>query len=125
MREVTGGAGVAAVYDGFGATTFQEGLRALAPTGSMILYGAASGNPEPLELYSLATAGSLYVQRPTLQTYARTPELLSARAELLFGMVADGSLHVRIGGRYPLEDARRAHEDLESRSTTGKLLLVP
>jgi NADPH2:quinone reductase len=116
---------VAAVYDGIGATTFRDGLRAIAPTGRMILYGAASGQPEPLELGLLASSGSLYVQRPTLQTYARTPELFARRAELLFELIASGALEVRIGGRYPLEQARQAHTDLEARLSTGKLLLYP
>ena len=125
VREITGGEGVAAVYDGIGASTFRDGLAALAPLGKMILYGAASGQPEPLELQQLATAGSLYVQRPTLQTYARTPELLASRAQQLFALIGSGELDVRIGGRYPLEQARQAHEDLEGRRSTGKLLLLP
>ncbi|HZU39929.1 MAG TPA: quinone oxidoreductase [Solirubrobacteraceae bacterium] len=124
-RDISGGEGVAAVYDGVGRATFLEGLKALRPTGRMILYGAASGQPEPLELSWLAPAGSLYVQRPTLATYARTPELLRARAAEVLGLVADGRLEVRIGARYPLSEARRAHEDLEARRTTGKLLLIP
>jgi NADPH2:quinone reductase len=125
VREITGGEGAAAVYDGVGRATFLEGLEALRPMGRMILYGAASGQPDPLELATLAPAGSLYVQRPTLNTYVRTPELLRERARALFELIAAGSLEVRIGGRYPLADARRAHEDLEARRTTGKLLLVP
>jgi NADPH:quinone reductase len=124
-REVTGGEGVAAVYDGVGQATFDEGLKALRPTGKMILYGAASGQPDPLNLAVLAPAGSLYVQRPTLQTYTRTPELLRERASALFELIASGKLDVRIGSRYPLEQARQAHEDLEARKTTGKLLLIP
>ena len=124
-RELTGGEGAAAVYDGVGRTTFDEGLRALRPLGSMILYGASSGEPEPVDVRRLAAGGSLYVQRPTLQTYTRTPELLQARAAALFELIADGRLDVRIGGRYPLADARRAHEDLAARRTTGKLLLIP
>jgi NADPH2:quinone reductase len=124
-REITGGEGVAAVYDGVGQATFSEGLKALMPTGRMILYGAASGQPDPLNLAVLAPAGSLYVQRPTLQTYTRTPELLRERASALFELIADGKLDVRIGARYPLEEARQAHEDLEARKTTGKLLLIP
>ncbi|MGN6869735.1 MAG: quinone oxidoreductase family protein [Solirubrobacteraceae bacterium] len=124
-REITGGQGVAAVYDGVGQATFSEGLKALRPTGRMILYGAASGQPDPLNLAVLAPAGSLYVQRPTLQTYTRTPELLRDRAAALFELIADGKLDVRIGARYPLEQARQAHEDLEARKTTGKLLLIP
>ncbi|HUA44676.1 MAG TPA: quinone oxidoreductase [Solirubrobacteraceae bacterium] len=125
VKEITGGEGVAAVYDGVGKTTFLEGFRAIRPTGRMILYGAASGQPDPLNTASLAPAGSLYVQRPTLQTYTRTPELLRDRAGELFAHIERGELNVRIGGRYPLEQARQAHEDLEARKTTGKLLLIP
>jgi NADPH2:quinone reductase len=124
-REISGGDGVAVIYDGIGRTTFAEGLDALRPTGSMILYGAASGAPEPLDLATLAAKGSLYVQRPTVKTYARTPELLQARARQVLDLVADGTLDVRIGATYRLADARRAHEDLEARRTTGKLLLLP
>jgi len=124
-RRITGGEGAVAVYDGVGKTTFLEGLKALAPTGRMILYGAASGQPDPLPLAMLAPAGSLYVQRPTLQTYTRTPELLRERARALFELIETGALDIRIGARYPLEQARQAHEDLEARKTTGKLLLIP
>jgi NADPH2:quinone reductase len=91
----------------------------------MILYGAASGQPDPLVVQSLAGAGSLYVQRPTLATYARTTELLRELAGPVLALVAEGTLDVRIGHRYPLDEARQAHEDLEARRTTGKLLLLP
>jgi NADPH:quinone reductase len=124
-REISGGEGVAVVYDGIGRTTFAEGLDTLRPTGSMILYGAASGAPEPLELQTLAAKGSLYVQRPTVKSYIRTPEQLQTRARQVLDLVARGRLDVRIGATYPLADARRAHEDLEARRTTGKLLLLP
>ena len=79
-REISGGDGAAAVYDGIGKATFLDGFRALRPYGRMILYGNASGQTDPLNVASLAPAGSLYVQRPTLQTYTRTPELLRERA---------------------------------------------
>jgi NADPH:quinone reductase len=125
VRELSGGQGAAVVYDGVGRTTFAAGLTALRPTGRMILFGAASGQPEPLELQQLAAHGSLYVQRPTLATYTRTPQLLRRLAGAVLDLVAAGRLDVRIGERYPLADARRAHEDLEGRRTTGKLLLVP
>jgi NADPH:quinone reductase len=114
-----------AVYDGVGKATFAAGLDALAPTGRMILYGAASGEPDPIDARVLAAKGSLYVQRPTLATYTRTAELFQERAAALFALIASGDLRVRIGARYPLADARRAHEDLEARRTTGKLLLIP
>ena len=125
VKEITGGEGAMAVYDGVGKTTFLEGLRRCAPTGRMILYGAASGQPDPLRVSMLAPAGSLYVQRPTLQTYTRTPELLRGRAAELFELIESGALDVKIGARYPLDQARQAHEDLEARRTTGKLLLIP
>jgi NADPH2:quinone reductase len=124
VRELTDGAGVAAIYDGVGKTTFLEGFDALGPAGRLINYGAASGRPDPLDL-SVLNAGSFFVQRPTLGTYVRTPEMLHARATALFDLIAAGKLDVRIGERYPLSDARRALEDLEARRTTGKLLLVP
>jgi NADPH2:quinone reductase len=115
----------AAVYDGVGRTTFERSLKALQPTGRLILYGASSGEPDPIDARVLSANGSLYVQRPTLATYTRTPELLRERAAAVFSLIADGRLDVRIGHRYPLAEARRAHEDLEARRTTGKLLLIP
>jgi NADPH2:quinone reductase len=124
VKEISG-EGAAAVYDGVGKATFLEGLDALRPFGRMILYGAASGQPDPLEVATLAPKGSLYVQRPTLMTYARTPELLRERAGEVCALIAEGKLHVRIGARYPLDQATQAHEDLEARRTTGKLLLIP
>ena len=124
VREITGGEGAAVVYDGVGRTTFDAGLKALRPTGSMILYGAASGQPEPLTLQSLATHGSLYVQRPTVKTYVRTAGMLQERARRVLDLVSAGRLEIRIGARYSLREARKAHEDLEARRTTGKLLLT-
>lgn len=123
--EQAGELDVAAVYDGVGRTTFAAGLDALRPTGRMILYGGASGEPDPLDARLLAAKGSLYLQRPTLATYTRTPALHRERAAAVFDLIARGDLHVRIGARYPLAEARRAHEDLEERRTVGKLLLVP
>lgn len=124
-REITGGQGVAAVYDGVGKTTFYEGLKAIRPFGRMILYGAASGQPDPLPVQSLAGLGSLYVQRPTIQTYTRTSKMLRERAAAVFELIKRGSLDIRVGARYPLREARQAHIDLEARKTTGKVLLVP
>jgi NADPH2:quinone reductase len=124
-RDIAGGEGVAVVYDGIGRTTFADGLTALRPTGSMIIYGVASGTPEPIEIGTLAARGSLYVQRPTIKTYLRTTELLQSRARQVLDLVARGQLDVRIGARYPLDEARQAHEDLEGRRTTGKVLLLP
>lgn len=124
-REITGGEGVAAVYDGIGRATFEESLKAIRPLGRMILYGAASGQPEPFALQRLAGLGSLYVQRPTIQTYTRTPTLLREHATRVFELIKDGKLDVLIGARYPLAEARQAHVDLQARKTTGKILLLP
>ena len=124
-RQMAGDEGVAAVYDGVGKTTFYEGLLAIRPFGRMIVYGASSGQPDPLTVALLANHGSLYVQRPTIQTYTRTPELLRERARRVFELVEHGKLQVRIGARYPLAEARQAHVDLQARKTSGKLLLVP
>lgn len=123
--ELTGGQGVAAVYDGIGQATFDEGLAALRPRGRMVLYGAASGPPPPLDIARLNVGGSLYLTRPSLKDYTASREELLERAQDLFGWIAAGRLDVRIGARYALEDARRAQEDLAGRGTTGKLLLLP
>ncbi|HZO62440.1 MAG TPA: quinone oxidoreductase [Gaiellaceae bacterium] len=113
----------AVVYDGVGAATFDRSLAALAPRGMLVLYGAASGPVPPFEIMRL-NAGSTFLTRPTLVHYVATREDLLQRAGDVYGRVADGSLDVRIGATYPLEEARRAQEDLESRGTTGKLLLT-
>ena len=122
VMELTDGEGVAAAYDGVGKTTFDGSLASLRTRGMLALYGAASGQPEPLDLTRLAPK-SLFVTRPGLPRYIATPEELAWRAGDVLGWVADGTLQVRIGRVYPLADARRAQEDLEARRTTGKLLL--
>ena len=124
-REVTGGAGVAAVYDGIGQATFEASLSALRVRGYMVLYGAASGPVPPFDLQRLNPAGSLFVTRPTLGHYMATREELLWRAGDLFRWISEDRLAVRVGGRYPLEQAAQAQADLASRGTTGKLLLLP
>lgn len=124
-RELTDGAGVAAVYDGVGKTTFDGSLAALRRRGTLALFGAASGPVPPVDPQRLNTAGSVYLTRPTLKHFIADREELDWRASELFAAVAEGVLDVRIGGRYPLSDAARAHEDLQARRTTGKLLLLP
>ena len=113
----------AVVYDGVGESTFDRSLAALLPRGMLVLYGAASGPVPPFEIMRL-NAGSTFLTRPTLVHYVASREDLLQRSGDVYAWIADGSLDVRIGGTYPLEDARRAQEDLESRRTTGKLLLV-
>ena len=125
VRRLTGGEGVAVVYDGVGAPTFDGSLASLRRRGMMVLYGAAGGRVEPVDPQRLNTAGSLFLTRPTLYHYTHTREELLERATAVYGWVASGDLRVHIGHRYDVADARVAHEDLEARRTTGKLLLIP
>jgi NADPH2:quinone reductase len=124
VRELTDGDGVAAVYDGVGRDTFDASLDSLRRRGTLVLYGYASGKPEPFDVNRLQ-AGSFSLTRPTLGHFIASREELLERASYILDRVGDGSLDVRIGHRYPLAEARRAHEDLQGRRTTGKLLLVP
>lgn len=125
VQRLTDGAGVQVVYDGVGASTFDAGLEVLAPRGMMVLFGGASGPVPPLDPQVLNQQGSLFLTRPTLANYIAEREELLQRAGDILGAVAQGRLDVRIGGRYPLAEAARAHEDLAAGGTTGKLLLVP
>jgi NADPH2:quinone reductase len=124
-RELSGRSGVAVVYDGIGQATFEQSLAALRPRGHMVLYGAASGQVPPVDPQKLHAGGSLYLTRPGLPHYIATRHELLSRAAEVFGWIADRRLDVRIGAKYPLEEARRAQEDLAARKTTGKVLLIP
>ena len=124
VRELTDGAGVAAVYDGVGSATFDGSLASLRRRGTMVLFGASSGAVPPFDPLRLMK-GSLFLTRPTIDDFVETrPELLRRAGEVL-GWLAGGKLDVRIGATYPLADAPQAHEDLAGRRTTGKLLLLP
>lgn len=125
VRELTDGEGVAVVYDGVGKSTFDESLRALRVRGEMVLFGGASGQVPPFDLQRLNAGGSLSVTRPSLGDFLRTPEERAWRYRELFDALTAGDLEVRIGARFPLAEARRAHEALEGRATTGKVLLEP
>jgi NADPH2:quinone reductase len=125
VDEATESAGAHVVYDGVGQDTFDDSLAALRPRGMMVLYGAASGPVPPLDPQRLNSGGSLFLTRPTLVHYLADPAELRWRASEVFGWIAKGELDVRIGGTYPLAEAARAQEDLASRHTTGKLLLLP
>jgi NADPH:quinone reductase len=125
VKQLTGGNGVAAVYDGVGGATFDASLASLRARGVLVVYGTSSGPTPPLEIPRLNSGGSLYVTRPTVVHYTATRDELRARTDEVFGWVASGQVRVSIGGRYPLAEAARAHQDLESRRTTGKLLLLP
>jgi NADPH2:quinone reductase len=124
-RRFTDGRGVDVVYDGVGATTFDQSLDALRPRGLMALYGAASGAVPPFDPQILNRKGSLFLTRPTMAHYIATRAELLARTDEIFGWIAAGKLDVRVGARYPLDQAGQAHTDLQARRTTGKLLLVP
>ncbi|MEV6226285.1 quinone oxidoreductase [Saccharopolyspora shandongensis] len=125
VADLTDGRGVDVVYDGVGKTTFDASLASLRPRGMLALFGASSGPVPPVDPQRLNAAGSVFLTRPSLAHHILTREELDWRAEELFAWIAAGTLKIRIGGTYPLPDARRAHEDLEGRRTTGKLLLLP
>ena len=125
VRELTGGEGVAAVYDGVGKSTFDASLASLRIRGTLAVFGGASGQVPPFDLQRLNSGGSLFVTRPTLVHHLRTRQELLTRAGAVLDGLALGSLRVEIGGRYPLAEAARAYDDLENRLSTGKLLLVP
>jgi NADPH:quinone reductase len=125
VRRLTGGEGVAAVYDGVGANTFDASLASLRPRGMLALFGASSGPVPPFDLQRLNAGGSLFLTRPSLGHHTATRDELTWRAGEVFDAIGRKELTIRIGGRYPLADARRAHEDLQGRRTTGKLVLLP
>lgn len=125
VRELTAGKGVDVVYDGVGRNTFDGSLFCLRTRGTLVLFGAASGAVPPVDPQRLSAAGSLTLTRPTLAHFLLNGQERRWRAAEIFGAAADGSLKVRVGARYALADARQAHEDLEGRRTTGKVLLVP
>jgi NADPH2:quinone reductase len=124
VRELTGGRGVDVVYDGVGRATFDDSLSSLRPRGMMVLFGGASGQVPPFDPQRLNAGGSLFLTRPKTAEYIATREELTWRAGDVLDGIASGKLDMRIGGRYPLEEAGRAHDDLESRRTTGKLVLL-
>ena len=123
-RKLTEGKGVDVIYDSVGKTTFEKGLNVLKPRGYMVLFGGSSGAVPPFDLIQLSQKGSLYVTRPTLVHYIAMREELELRAQAVFGMIKAGTLKLRIEHTYPLDKAAQAHRDLESRKTTGKLLLL-
>ena len=124
-RRLTNGKGVAVVYDSVGATTFDGSLDSLAPRGLLALFGQSSGPVPPIDPQLLNKKGSLFLTRPTLAHYVATRDELLARSTELFGWILDGSLKVRVHASYPLAEAAAAHKALESRGTTGKVLLTP
>jgi NADPH2:quinone reductase len=125
VRRLTGGEGVQVVYDGVGRDTFDKSLDCLAVRGTLVLFGQSSGAVGPIDPQVLNSKGSLYLTRPSIGHYTRTREELVQRASDIFSRVASGELAVRIFRELPLAEATEAHRLLESRRTTGKLLLIP
>ena len=125
IRELTGGNGVAAVYDGVGASTFEASLASLALRGTLALFGAASGPVPPFDPQRLNSAGSLFLTRPTLAHYTHTPDEFSWRAGELLEAIATGVIDITVSNRYPLAEAADAHRDLQGRRTVGSVVLIP
>ena len=125
VKDLTGGQGVPVVYDSIGKDTFTGSLDCLAPLGTMVSFGSASGPVPPFTLNELASRGSLFITRPSLFNYTAKREDLDAMAADLFGMVESGKVKIEINQRYALRDVAQAHRDLEARKTTGSTILVP
>jgi NADPH2:quinone reductase len=125
VKEITKGRNVPVVYDGVGKDTFMESLDCLSPLGLMVSFGNASGAVPPFNAAILAGKGSLFLTRPTLNTYTAARADLLKSAQELFSVVKSGAVRIRINQTYPLRDAAQAHADLESRKTTGSTVLLP
>ncbi|WP_205390406.1 quinone oxidoreductase family protein [Mycolicibacterium hippocampi] len=125
IRGLTDGNGVAAVYDGVGASTFEASLASLAVRGTLALFGAASGPVPPFDPQRLNAAGSVFLTRPNLAHHTRTPDEFSWRAGELLTAISDGTLTVTVSNRYALRDAEQAHRDLQGRQTVGSVVLIP
>jgi NADPH2:quinone reductase len=125
VKRLTGGRGVDVVYDSVGKDTLAKSIRCARPRGLVVLFGQSSGAVDPLEPQVLSQSGSLFFTRPTLAHYIASRDELLSRCNDLLGWIARKEVDVRIGAEFPLADARRAHEALEGRKTTGKVLLTP
>jgi NADPH:quinone reductase len=124
VKRLTGGRGADVAYDSVGKTTFAGSLASLRPRGLCVLFGQSSGPVPPFDLNQLNTGGSLFVTRPSLAHYSAARAELEERAGAVLGAIRKGELKVRIGGEWPLSQAAEAQRALESRGTTGKLLLI-
>jgi NADPH2:quinone reductase len=125
ITDLAGHRPIDVVYDGVGKTTFEKGISLLRPRGMMVTFGNASGPVDPVSPLELMKNGSIFLTRPTLFDYVTTPDELRTRAADLFDWIGRGDLDVRIGATYPLSEAGAAQTALESRQTTGKVLLIP
>ena len=125
VRAITGGAGVPVVLDGVGQATWQASLASAGPRGTIVSYGNAGGAVTGVDLGVLARHGSLFVTRPTLFDYYRTPEERQAGVDRLFALVRSGAVTPEIGQVFALEDAAAAHRALEAGETRGSTVLLP
>ncbi len=124
VRDITGGEGVPVVYDSVGKSTFEASLKCLRRRGVMASFGEASGDPDPMPPRRLGALGSIYLTHPSVSNYTVTRAELLAAAHDLFAMVGSGRIKIAISQTYPLRDAARAHADIESRRTTGSIVLM-
>jgi len=124
VREITGGEGVPVVYDSVGKATFEDSLKCLRRRGLMASFGEASGDPDPMPPRRLGALGSIYLTHPSVSNYTATRAELLAAARDLFVMVGSGKIKIEISRTYRLQDAPRAHADIESRKTTGSIVLM-
>jgi NADPH2:quinone reductase len=125
VKRLTNGRGLDVVYDSVGHDTFDKSLNCLRPRGYMVLFGQSSGPVPPFNPQILNAKGSLFLTRPTLHHHIATREELLQRTNDLFSWLASGELSVRIDSEFPLAEAAKAHQKLESRATSGKVLLIP
>jgi NADPH2:quinone reductase len=125
VKEITGGKKVPVVYDSVGKSTWEGSLDCLQPLGLWVIFGNASGPVPPLNTQVLAQKGSLFMTRPTLQTYIASRADLEARSASLFDAVKSGKVKIEVSARYKLADAAQCHRDLEGRKTTGSVILTP
>ena len=125
VKDITGGKLCDVVYDGVGKTTFPASLDCIRPLGMFVSFGSSSGQVDAFNINILQFKGSLFATRPTLNHYAAKREDLVAIAKDLFDVVGSGAVKIDVSRSYPLKDAKRAHEELESRKTTGSLILKP
>jgi NADPH:quinone reductase len=124
VKELTQGQGVNVVYDSVGLATYQGDFEVLRPLGMLVFFGQSSGRVPPIDPSILVEKGSLFLTRPSLAHYAGDRQSLIGRSEKVFSWIREGWLRLRIGHRYPLVDAAQAYRDLESRKTTGKILIT-
>lgn len=125
VRKITGGEGVDVVYDSVGKTTFEKGLNCLKRRGTMVLFGQSSGPVPPFDPNVLNSKGSLYLTRPGLGHYIADRDELMWRAGDILNWISDGSLKVRVDRVFPLSEVAQAHQALEARQTTGKVVIQP